>query len=124
MGGSPASRRGNVMNPGPDERPLPSKLTQTIKRGEVFRHELAGAGGWGDPLERDPEAVLRDLRNELIGRDAARDDYGVLIDTACWRVDHAATKERRAALRAARGWAETPVVLFDDQPGTTAKARP
>ena len=121
-GGSPGQPSRNVMNPGPDERPLPSKLTQTIKRGEVFRHELAGAGGWGDPLEREPEAVLRDLRNELIGRDAARDDYGVVIDTACWRVDHAATKERRAALRAARGWSETPAVLFDDQPGTTAKA--
>ena len=32
-----------------------------IRRGEVFRHELAGAGGWGDPLERDPEAVLKDV---------------------------------------------------------------
>ena len=37
---------------------LPVKLTMTIKRGDVFRHELAGAGGWGDPLERDPAAVL------------------------------------------------------------------
>ena len=57
MVGSPGQPSRNVMDPGPDERPLPSKLTETIKRGEVFRHELAGAGGWGDPLERDPEAV-------------------------------------------------------------------
>ena len=34
--------------------PLPSKFTMTIRRGDVFRHEIAGAGGWGDPLERDP----------------------------------------------------------------------
>ena len=59
---------------------MPSKLTETIQHGDVFRHELAGAGGWGDPLERDPQAVLRDLRNELIGVDTARDDYGVIVD--------------------------------------------
>ena len=50
--------------------------------GDVFRHELAGAGGYGDPLEREPQAVLRDLRNELIGEAAARDDYGVIVDRA------------------------------------------
>ena len=38
----------------------------TVRRGDVFRHILAGAGGWGDPLERDPAAVLRDVRNELL----------------------------------------------------------
>ena len=38
----------------------------TISKGDVFRHVLAGAGGWGDPLERDPAAVLRDVRNELL----------------------------------------------------------
>ena len=42
------------------------KLTMTIRQGDVFRHVLAGAGGWGDPLERDPAAVLRDVRNELL----------------------------------------------------------
>ena len=31
----------------------------TMRRGDVFRHEVAGAGGWGDPLERDPAMVLR-----------------------------------------------------------------
>ena len=45
------------MNPETENRPLPSKLTMTIRKGEVFRHEVAGAGGHGDPLERDPAAV-------------------------------------------------------------------
>ena len=40
----------------------------TMKRGDVFRHEVAGAGGWGDPLERDPALVLRDVRNEFVSR--------------------------------------------------------
>ena len=104
------------MNPGDGERPLPSKLTETIRRGDVFRHELAGAGGWGDPLEREPRAVLRDLRNELIGDAAARDDYGVIIDRAAWRIDEAATEARRAALRAARGWAAPPAVSRGPMP--------
>jgi len=73
----------------------------TMKRGEVFRHEQAGPGGWGDPLERDPERVLRDVRNELVSLAAARDDYGVVIDPAVWRVDLAATRARRADLRSA-----------------------
>ena len=46
-GGSPGQPSRNEMNPGPDGRPLPSKLTQTIERGEVFRHELAGAPAAG-----------------------------------------------------------------------------
>ena len=115
-GGSPGQPSRNAMNPGPDERPLPSKLTETIQHGDVFRHELAGAGGWGDPLERDPGAVLRDLRNELIGEDTARDDYGVIVDRTSWRVDRAATEARRAELRAARGWSAPPAVSRGEMP--------
>src|SRR6266545_2793535 len=44
----------NVLNPGPDAKELPGKLTMTMKQGDVFRHEQPGAGGWGDPLEREP----------------------------------------------------------------------
>ena len=44
----------------------------------MFRHVLAGGGGWGDPLERDPQAVLRDVRNEFVSVEAAREDYGVV----------------------------------------------
>ena len=34
--------------------------------GDVFRHELAGGGGWGDPLDRDPTLVLKDVLDELV----------------------------------------------------------
>ena len=47
---------------------------------------FAGAGGWGDPLERDPAAVLRDVRNELLSAENARNDYGVVIDLTLWTV--------------------------------------
>ena len=60
----------------------------------MFRHVLAGAGGWGDPLERDPAAVLRDIRNELLSPVKAEADYGVVVDLAAWTVDAAATARR------------------------------
>ena len=54
----------------------------TIRNGDVFRHVLAGGAGWGDPLERDPRAVLKDVRNELLSPAKAAADYGVIVDTA------------------------------------------
>lgn len=102
----------NWFNPDGDSRVLDSKVTITITKGDVFRHEVAGAGGWGDPLERDPQAVLKDVRNELIRLQTAADDYGVIIDVANWKVDLDATKEKRETLRKARGWREAPQVLW------------
>jgi N-methylhydantoinase B len=71
----------------------------------VFR--TAGAGGWGDPLERDPELVLRDVLRDLVSHEAARLDYGVVIDGDA--VDTAATATEQARLRDERG----PIQPFD-----------
>ena len=115
-GGSPGQPSENYLNPEGENRLLPSKFTMTIKKGNVFRHVLAGAGGYGDPLERDPEAVLRDVRNELLSPKRAEADYGVVIDTKGWRVDKAATENRRNRIRASRGWREAPKVQRHDPP--------
>jgi N-methylhydantoinase B len=80
----------------------------------VFRHEIAGPGGWGDPLERDPQRVLRDVRNELVSNEVARRNYGVVIDTAAWTVDEKATSQLREKLRARRGNQALPDVIWDD----------
>ena len=102
-GGEPGAPSQSLLNPDGEARVLPSKPTMTIRRGDVFRHELAGGGGWGDPLERDPVRVLDDLRNELITEPFAREAYGVVVDTARWTVDATATRALRAELRARRG---------------------
>jgi N-methylhydantoinase B len=115
-GGYPGKPSKNYLNPEHENQPLESKVTMTIKHGDVFSHEVAGAGGWGDPLERDPRAVLKDVRNELISPAVAAQEYGVLIDTHNWKVDEAATQRMRAEIRAARGWSETPKALWDDPP--------
>jgi len=109
-GGSPGAPSENYLNPEGENRILPGKFTMTIRKGDVFRHVLAGAGGWGDPLERDPQAVLWDVRNELLSPAKAAADYGVVIDRASLRVDLAATAKRRAEIAARRGWRAPPVV--------------
>ena len=61
---------------------------------------MAGGGGWGDPLEREPAAVGRDVRNGKVSREAALNDYGVVLrdDNS---VDQPATAHARAQRRAA-----------------------
>jgi N-methylhydantoinase B len=102
-GGQPGAPSSSLLNPNGEARVLPGKPTMTIRRGDVFRHELAGGGGWGDPLERDPLRVRDDLRNELITERFAREAYGVVVDTERWTVDEAATRALRAEMRARRG---------------------
>jgi N-methylhydantoinase B len=109
-GGRPGRPSQNFLNPATENRLLPAKVTMTIRRGDVFRHEMPGPGGWGDPLEREPARVLRDVRNEFVSLASARDDYGVVIDAATWTVDEEATRRRRDELRAARGSAPLPTV--------------
>ena len=67
-GGGPGRPSMNYLNPDQNPAPLPSKLTMTMKKGDLFRHEVAGGGGWGDPLERDPALVLQDVLNEFVSR--------------------------------------------------------
>jgi N-methylhydantoinase B len=105
----------NYLNPDENPAPLPSKLTMNIKKGDLFRHEVAGAGGWGDPLERDPALVLNDVRNEFVSSGAAREDYGVVVAGAPLVVDAAATIALRQQMRAARGGAETPIYNWGER---------
>ena len=113
-GGSPGQPSENYLNPDEGGRLLPSKLTMTIRKGDVFRHVLAGGGGWGDPLERDPQAVRRDVHNELLSAARAKTDYGVIVDTKNWRVDAAASEKLRAEIRRARNWRDVPKVQRHD----------
>ncbi len=91
-GGRPGRPSANFLN----GEPQPSKLTTTIRRGDLFRHELAGGGGWGDPFARDPARVVADVRDGYVSVEAARADYGVVVDTGTWTVDEAATRRLRS----------------------------
>lgn len=73
----------------------------------VFRYQTGGGGGWGDPLGRKPERVLRDVRDEYVTIEGAYHDYGVVIagdphsDPEGLRLDAEATSRRRSAMTSA-----------------------
>jgi N-methylhydantoinase B len=66
---------------------------------DVLYMRVASGGGYGDPLERDPDLVHKDVTNGLVSKDAAGDIYGVVLDKDAASVDFAATRELRKALR-------------------------
>ena len=73
---------------------------------EVIRHPVpaqaeaivvtAGGGGWGNPLDRDPERVRWDVLEEYVSLDAARQEYGVVFRPGTFEIDIAATRQLRA----------------------------
>ena len=113
-GGEPGRPSMNYFTANGDTtRPIDSKVTMTIRKGDLFSHEVAGAGGWGDPLDREAWRVLKDVRNEFVSLAAASRDYGVVIDPARFEVDVQATTALRARMRKARGWSSTPAVMHE-----------
>jgi N-methylhydantoinase B len=71
--------------------------------GTEITYRTSGGGGWGEPLDRDPESVLRDVHEGYVTAEAARESYGVVLDAAGTGVDEAATHALRAHLRRDRG---------------------
>jgi N-methylhydantoinase B len=71
-----------------------------MKRGDVFAVSWQGGGGFGDPLERDPAAVLADLDRRSISPATAAEIYGVVIQDSA--VDVGATDAQRQQIRRAR----------------------
>ena len=63
--------------------------------GEIVFARKQGGGGWGDPLERDPKLVLRDVLDEIVSIEKAREDYGVVIDAGTLTVHERDTQELR-----------------------------
>ena len=78
----------------------PSKFTNVLlKRGDIVRYVTPGGGGYGDPFQRDPEAVLDDVRNGWVSSESARQNYGVVIHDGGYEpvLDLNATTELRRA---------------------------
>jgi N-methylhydantoinase B len=78
--------------------PKPGLMTMT--NSDVFAVSWQGGGGWGDPLERDPEAVAKDVATGAVSPDAARKIYGVALKGP--RVDAGATDKLRRKMRQQR----------------------
>ena len=91
FGGKPGTRAQFLVNGEPGNS---YGLTQ-MKPGDVVTIDAPGGGGYGNPLERDPEMVVSDVMEGYVGLESARTDYGVAINPETYEVDDKETKKLR-----------------------------
>ena len=87
FGGKPGARARFEVNGQPGN---PYGLTQ-LEAGDVVVMDAAGGGGFGDPMERDPQAVVQDVLEGFVSVEAAREHYGVVVQADGRSLDQAAT---------------------------------
>ena len=88
------------------EKRLPTRYADyPLKVGDIFRLDTPGGGGFGSPLERDPDLVLTDVLEGYVSRESSERDYGVVLvsGTGKWAVDEDATRQKRQNLAARKG---------------------
>jgi N-methylhydantoinase B len=94
-GGQPSCITRILLNPSTaQERDLGKLDMVTVNKGDVVLALMSGAGGYGNPMQRDINAVLRDVQLGTVSVDAARHDYGVVI--AAGAVDEVGSSALRA----------------------------
>jgi N-methylhydantoinase B len=96
-GGDAGAPSTNIVVSNGNTRELPTMPMEayTLVRGDRYTHVAAGGGGFGDPLQRDPAAVLEDVLDGKVSVAAARERYGVVVTDG--GVDDAATRALREA---------------------------
>lgn len=104
-GGEPGAPNHMVLRWGSDD---PYEVERTadavpIAAGEKILYDYGGGGGWGNPLDRDPQAVLDDVLDEYVSVEGAEHDYGVALtgslEDLTLEIDEAATRNLRAERR-------------------------
>ena len=73
-----------------------------LDEDDMLGYQYSHGGGYGDPLDRKPEAVLQDVKDEAIYPDTAAGIYGVVLDTESGEIDYEGTKRRREKIRKER----------------------
>jgi N-methylhydantoinase B len=86
------------MEIGNERKPLPGKITTRVDKGTLIIHEQAGAGGFGNPLARDPDQVREDVLDGKITASYALQHHAVVLG-AKGALDLAATASLRAQRR-------------------------
>ncbi len=87
---------GEIVNPGASFAAIP------VKNYDVIVHRVGAGGGYGDPLEREPESVAVDVKNLVISAETAHKVYGVVYDPETFEVDTKVTNELRERMRQER----------------------
>jgi len=87
FGGLSGRKATYVLNPDEEAVELSSKVTVQLKPGDVVSYRTCGGGGYDSPDERDPQLVLRDVRDGKVSLTRAREVYKAVIDTDNWTVN-------------------------------------
>ncbi len=95
FGGKPGAKAQFLVNGVPGN---PFGLTQ-LKPGDGVAIDAAGGGGCGNPLDRDPEMVERDVIEGYVSLEKAREDYGVILHPQTLTLDEEETRKLRESLR-------------------------
>ena len=69
-----------------------------LKPGDSVSMQVCGGGGYGSPLEREPDKVAKDVRDGIVSPHQAQELYGVVLDRFTFEVDLQSTAARRAAM--------------------------
>lgn len=94
-GGGMADPNHVLIDPGTDREVRQGGSYNILEAGQGLANNTGGGGGWGDPRERDPARVARDVRNGFVSLESAGSDYGVSVDPGTFQVN----QEETAALR-------------------------
>ena len=94
-GGKEAEPNHIVIDPGTENEERKGGSYNFLEAGQVLANNTGGGGGWGNPFERDPALVAKDVRNGFVSVEAAERDYGVAVDPATFRVDAVRTATLR-----------------------------
>ena len=98
-GGGDGDNNHVILRPGAEGEAVVGGVYESMAAGEVLVNNSGGGGGWGPAFERDPAAVLADVREGYVSAGAAKREYGVVIDETTQTIDTAATADLRAAGR-------------------------
>ncbi|MDI6904202.1 MAG: hydantoinase B/oxoprolinase family protein [Candidatus Bathyarchaeia archaeon] len=95
-GGKPGAKgEYYIIKPNGKRIKLKSKCTIRMEKGDIFLVRTPAGGGYGNPLERYPEPVHRDVLDGLVSLEVAKKDYGVVINPVTMEIDWKFTEQLR-----------------------------
>ena len=94
--GRPGTPNALVLHAGGRDETIEQIVVDTaVPGGTTVTLRLGGGAGWGPPWERSPATILADVLDGYVSVEAARRDYGVVINPRTWTVDETATTAQR-----------------------------
>lgn len=108
FGGQAGRRASYLLISDNRETELGSKVTLQLSPGQVISYRTCGGGGYGPPTQRNPQLVLRDVREGKVSAQRARDIYGVAVNPDTWTIDEPETARLRQEFRVHNSKVEPP----------------